>query len=1640
MKIKDTKHYIGDIIGSQDTPVNPLKSKTPLLERLIGGGNTAESHIKRIANFADNATQQLIFELLQNADDANNDNEREGVFQVFFDDNYFLAINNGKPFTMDTTVKPGSLRRFLSWDIRGESNDSITGKYGKGSKLLYNLFIDETDLNNKDDEKRANAIFNKHNGPIIFSWSGLNGIEDLKAFNRKSDLVKKDYSDDDYPLLTKLINTYYPASPNEIHKNSKGDVNIFSTKEIAELSNFLKENLKPDPNFVWDRGTLIFIKLGKGQKEKLEFKYEDGIRSYLSFSKNISFVKINDTVIKKEKLITTGEIEVNNRKYEISFPFSDNVKDVSFVNFYNLLPVLKENHGFKFIINTKAFNIQENRQNIDFTNNYNKSRLDDVVTAIENYFQNKDVKFTNKVKLFKAILFSEKAEIKKEKDELKNFYQNLIGLLKRNIPCNNGFLTEEAENVKINVSGLKVNLTDVGLSEYYWLNEFLLRDIDKVKELLEIEEWNIINILENGDNEKIKKWIRDLSKDEYKEFVTSIEDFPIDSFKQIPIVKASNREIYTVDEFKSSNDKVLLTSRINELKKVLNKFEIITSHKLFSTMADKIVGEDEELQALVNIANENKTKIHRYDKWKIIEILKANFSDSLNVLSDKLEIFKNTEGKYIKLSNMVSSVDGFAPYDLFKFLKIEEAENNEVLQDLFLNKKKIWNKVINDWETVILKEYESNPNQYFPYAKDIYRTLLKIYAESNYSSSVDSATKIYLTSEGKFVNRNDIFINSSLSVLSEDDYKVLESIIEKTDISVPPYFLIKYFLKEPFKIKESSISGFITDMGNSIVVSRKELGVLQKLFYEMKEVFFDRIIIQPDNEGYLLIKNENNQIQYYCTDEKVNEFLEVKDNYFLLPTDLKTDFNEDDGLVNGESQDFVRGLINDFGPQKEFIDLVLKQGTEIVKKYIGKIEIELKSDKKYVKESFEAKIIQHCINNNLVEYIKPRISINGQELDHYEYVDEVKIGNLKFSLSELLPKYKGISEVISDVKANLKVKGLNNLFTAKPKQNEDIFNEIDSANLTLTQLSFAVAYHTSEEKEEWEYLSAGVILDKTEKLNEFFERKLDYTKYFQIEDFNPEIQILISNSELLINKEIIPHWVNEWIEQDTEKKKEKIKYVTKRLGLADGNNKIVEIREKLNRDEYVNPSLYENINKEEYLTNTIIWVREKWNIIKCKSDRHKAISTLIELCLNEFSYFDYALFFNSFDNDKINLKIRNQEKGKYYILENDYIDKIENSKEPSVKSIMLFIKYYEETISNLKLYDKVELSIEKAFAENEEKDVSEWKDKFYEKWKEDKSVDYNGIFFTVSDLPFKYLLKSEDGDIIEKLGIWSDGDVALDKENKNIYISQKLIEGNDKIKPLEKYIDRLSLSPNSKEQILLLYKYERDELKSNGTGQGSSGSDENVIKRDKDSEDGEMLSNNADILKIVNSLGLSNLKKLIDSGKSIDELLKVLSEKEIAEEKSAVSKLYGYIGEALFNSYLKKEDKDFIWSSEREQDTSYAYDFKLQDIIVDVKTNIGSLKESNGSLPFYIHKNALNYLEGNPNIKYDIVRISLTDLGLADWARGLTKSLKQGETQLSKEMKNEINETVKDFIFEHNDFYEKIVIFSIKDDKENISV
>ena len=135
MKVRDLRQYVEAICGTSSLS-NLGKNNDALLITMHAAKSKVDSVIKSSATFASNAQEQLFYEFVQNAFDANADT-------LLFNANeeYLVILNNGDPFisTKDALNNeiPGELYSFLSKGKSDkEGNADTLGRHGQGSKLL----------------------------------------------------------------------------------------------------------------------------------------------------------------------------------------------------------------------------------------------------------------------------------------------------------------------------------------------------------------------------------------------------------------------------------------------------------------------------------------------------------------------------------------------------------------------------------------------------------------------------------------------------------------------------------------------------------------------------------------------------------------------------------------------------------------------------------------------------------------------------------------------------------------------------------------------------------------------------------------------------------------------------------------------------------------------------------------------------------------------------------------------------------------------------------------------------------------------------------------------------------------------------------------------------------------------------------------------------------------------------------------------------------------------------------------------------------------------------------------------------------------------------------------------------------------
>lgn len=117
MTIRDLNQYIRALCGEET--LNLLGTNKELLLQKIYGQDPSSDQVKGViqdvASFASNAEEQLFYEFVQNAYDANADS-------LFFyaNKNYLVVLNNGEPFYTDfdifesENIRDGQLYNFLA--------------------------------------------------------------------------------------------------------------------------------------------------------------------------------------------------------------------------------------------------------------------------------------------------------------------------------------------------------------------------------------------------------------------------------------------------------------------------------------------------------------------------------------------------------------------------------------------------------------------------------------------------------------------------------------------------------------------------------------------------------------------------------------------------------------------------------------------------------------------------------------------------------------------------------------------------------------------------------------------------------------------------------------------------------------------------------------------------------------------------------------------------------------------------------------------------------------------------------------------------------------------------------------------------------------------------------------------------------------------------------------------------------------------------------------------------------------------------------------------------------------------------------------------------------------------------------------
>lgn len=1685
MKIRDLSEYIKQKTDSDVEYNSQLKLLTKddlLLTKLYGEFDDPDGFLKgelvKLSSFAEDSDDQVFYEFLQNAKDANG----SGLW-VFMDKKLgVIILNDGEPFHTNPDITDGSLFSFLGKGKGGKFKDSSkSGEKGMGSKLMYNMLVPYNSSGNLSgmSERLAEALSEDQIGPILFSWSNQD-INALRRILNVTDISDIQIADSESPILCKLFLSYFPALPNQSVNYLGKDVIPFGQKEFNQFKDCLSEALKIFKNdeLFYSPGSIIYIPAHESTIEKLEGGLVEICKglaqslSVLSIDGSINYVKrvvIGDVKIEKEIFLSIP-INVKNDGVEINssivFSLTRNEKQKDLPNiFTDYFPVSKEIHGLGYILRCKKFNILDNRQKL--RKNESNKFVAFANKLIESWDQIPDSSYSSFLGSLAISLDP------KEGEEILLFHEKVKGHAINQIQTNQSDIPRaKADEVIALPSGFeRMNISDL-LTSKYPLHPSLYEYYDDGLDKWGVEIFSLSRLFHDAGTEKARKLIE--NSGEYLKIVKQLElENEANYLFEIPFIPTSSGYL-SVKEFCEKKDTFLLfpQSQFGLFKKQGQKENVPI---IFSNGVDNFLNLEyyPNVTSLIETKWNNEKIFERFNEF--FENEEISFSQELKNLSlsvlysfDKEEFASWLCEEYAYFSNKKGDSD----------LLIGETIGNELNDEFF----KDWKLPI-EQELSFLKSFQTKKNGVWEIVSsdrvyltnkigklkeaDLIKPVLLQLLDSFSDRSDKKNDDVFFSSNDKLAFTYDnlwedfgkkIFLKG-FENLTEDEYISASKLFSKFGYILPNSDLLDAYSSKEFQklFEVKSLQNLSFEWGS---IPRDEILLLKRLSDIEGCKFFDLFILKQSSVHDFEIKsNIDLSSQFFNAPPEVSKFLNEQVGYYELPSELESVFSLDDNLYNVNSEPYKSKLLENFGSERAFLGLFQKASDDLKISYLENMEvIEINSDDHPVltEDSFEVKLVKAFADNaELLAKVKEKIQIDGQTISHDGYNDIVKINSHTYLLSELLDDHEGAlnrinkaTKLFSCLNPNIKEKFLG----LDDKPLSDIKDEVLIVGKGKSvHVAFLIDYMEQDEAENPELaldeLPNFSGIDVQELFTEFKNRDINWKEYWDNDWFglDPEHQIIPDQDKLWSNSEIIPEALLEWVKNSDNNRE----YFTKQL----------ESQRYVQKSESFRLSFSLGKVLDDIYLSKKMWSRAfEWSIpreIDLLEKEGEKLWTIIE---KQGLWEDFLVSYTSWERGgERTLRLSKVGPPIMYFFESTSHFEYLSMSEMSPGSVA---NLSTSSSSNRRKYAK-QLNLEKLSIEIRSKgnlpDKIEWEAGYYNSWKDNRPPNhFTYRIYTVNKMIESSAVIIKSGESFMEIDSVKDEPrlrVEKDGSRRDLFIYLEG-QGTLSLKYLEEFQNDLFVGVNEAKDLVRLFslanEFQEDalsSLKSKGiiddnfnpiTSTNTSKNDSSTktngnvyLEGFENLKDPQLLLNNWDLIKqLIDKFG-------DDLGKKLQETL------ENETDDSKPNQLSGFIGEQLAREWFEKNyQKDATWLG----DNYLAFDITLgKKDLIEIKTKIKTLYDESvggsGTTAVYLRQSQLNFIEETKDKQYYLGLISLTDLGLSEkyyhWYQAWNK-----KAPIQKSLQKEIQAFAKEFMNDE----EKMSLFSdtirfifMKNGKDQIS-
>ena len=1578
MKIRDLRQYVEAICGTSSLS-NLGNNDDALLIKIHGAKSKVDSIIKSSSSFASNAQEQLFYEFVQNAFDANADTL---LFNA--NEDYLVVLNNGNPFisTKDSLNNdiPGELYSFLAKGKSDkEGNSDTLGQYGQGSKLLYTL-ISNAGIGDSE-EKLLHSIKESRKGPYLISWDNPTQLANLLLKN-----TKWEYTDpDDYRnaiLICKILYSYYPVAPGV-------DRAFFSDEEYLQMVEAFDKLVDPKRNLnKMSKGTALIIPLGKNQyksisnKENIE-NVKRRLGGFVSITNNLhlnqdkklkNILVFGDEITQDTIENMVVEFEVANTKYHYQFAFNPIFANEGYVNFFKYLPIVDSKLHLGFIVNSHNFALDNSRQRI-IEKDKTSEELQLAFKALRSQIE--ALKFSDKARfdyIYRCLLETHIPDDEDRRYVKKAFDAVFYDFFMQSILTKDGSYQSYEKVRHIKNGKYEIPFGQVGIDNRYWISE------DTYEKLLnnhniEIEDISLYDTILDTRYQPLANWIQSLGDEEYSSLhndLSALKRQP--KIRDLKIFKSNLGNLFSPSEIEGENlifyfDRTFKSDLLNlcqDIEYIIEEYEFILDKD------SRKDSEQKSIQAMFSKIEENQdyfSQTHCRQEFACAILSRIGSLSKEHNISD-LEILKDRQGN-VKAFNQ---------------LFLERPDNTSILDNFLCSYKptsasKEWfiNERTSGWEWIYENRSElftinDWPENYHQYLNDINC----LYANGG---STYQKISLYVDENGNAVDCNYTLLEG-FDCLTEEEYTAITKVLSHK-------YIIPYKLRSYYQDTQSAFSAERATLGLLTMSGLQVDKAAALIFAKVDSKKADTIRIKGIGGKYEVQRLGEYEFNFY-EENSTNDLIRTleQSRFYAIPPEIASSYSAEClksiSLFNKHTLRIAiknaKHSNNTFDALRALLPFVIKvNDPEVALEYITSVKSDILINNTLTEEDFVWQFIKFAMENRQGDHIYTKIRFNGSKLPEEVFKREHYFNGHKYDCYELIPEWEAANSHLESFLNSIPERDEFYRLCVVPRENSisdvDLYSKLGISyyNYNVQQLRYIIDYSchkhiSSDKKYGLEHKS-----DLPELLKIIFEEGYKgFDKYLNLPGFYFTKQIW-TDRKYISADERVPEYLENWLNANPTAVN-----LFNQLYTEENNPQIKFRKALLGDDVYL-------FSKHDFAlpgltSNTFQWILNQHFKVSSNSVTYSLICQLIKECFEVRKilpkYLDIVDTSNPEDPCCM-FSFTEAFAGGFFICNEKYGSKIARVLTHNKQVQDYFAKHMVCDFIDERLFHKMHLDESREItvidSAIQDKDCKEWNDELYKEWRAKRESDNIRIFTTPKHVQRNFVLSTIEKDILNiNLGSREYGY----SEGSFVIVTHPNSSGESIMKALEKVssvadffkLPFIALQSLYVEQMLNIQK---EAEKNNVT---ISDIIKNVSK-----EKGNQETLSPELKFIQENLSEDEQKAIIAN---IDKIRDLLADEE--ELPSKARALIGFIGELIYERYLKHTKQSYEFSADK---GIGEYDFKIKgedgkgDIYVDIKTNLYSFAD--GNIPFYLHASQGAFLQKHPDARYHIVRISLKDLNLA---------------------------------------------------------